>query len=238
MLVGFLAADISLIDFDSVGKPELAIGTGFPDPVQHVPSGAILDAKFLRHLHRAHALAGRHHGIDRIYPIRQRRLRGMQGRPGRDGEVLPARLAPVRVRLALWLRHLLLFAAMRAGGLVLPTHIFEPLDAGVVVREHPHDFNDADGFCTSLCLRHVSLSLFVQNNICRLESDVKSNSGLNFQDEMSCKESDTTIYCKYNEVFCQSHRELFSVQLQEHWHHAAQDSEAGVHRPWMAFGTS
>ena len=154
VFVRFLPADIDLVHLDHIAEPEFATGASLADPVQHVPSRPVLDTQLFRELHGADALAGRHHAVDRHDPVLQRRLGRVHDRPGRDGEILAAMAAPVGVRLALGRADLVERATVSTGGQAVPADPLKPCDAGLLIREHPQQFYDADGLCGSFGLGH------------------------------------------------------------------------------------
>jgi len=66
VLVLLTSANIGFIHLDDILQLKLAAGAVLPDPVQHVPSRPVLDAKLFRELHRAHTLASCHDAIATI----------------------------------------------------------------------------------------------------------------------------------------------------------------------------
>ena len=99
MLRAFEPAHVNFVGFHRPGEPALGL-EGFADAVRHEPSGFLVDAEFAVQPHRGNALEADGVQVDGVGPILECDLGSVHGRPGADGEILPAVPAAVGHRLA------------------------------------------------------------------------------------------------------------------------------------------
>lgn len=100
VLVGFLAANIHLVDFDEAAQDGRVIAAGFTEPLQHEPRALLRDPDLLGQLKAGNALAGRDQQIHGIEPLMERDMAPLEDGRGPDGEVRYAGVAAVEAVLA------------------------------------------------------------------------------------------------------------------------------------------
>ena len=134
VLVGFLAADIHLVDFDDAAQDAGVIAASFAEPLEHEPRGFLRDPNLLRQLHRRDALAGRDEQIHGVEPLVQRDMAALEDGRGANGEVRLAGIAAVEAALARG--DPLGLVAGRADGAVRPPLTLHVDPRGFRVGEH------------------------------------------------------------------------------------------------------
>ena len=154
-----LPADIGFVNLNRPVKLVVAIlGPCLPDTVQHEPSRFLRNPEVPVQLHGRNRLQVGQAKVDRNRPLAHRHIRARDRRPGADGEVGPAVLAPVGHRLRV--RN---FACPRATTLrtvapVRPNRALEPRRGRFLARKQVHQLNDGNPFAVrfSWCfLRHL-----------------------------------------------------------------------------------
>ena len=134
VLVGFLAANIHLVDFDEPAQDGRVIAAGFAEPLKHEPRGLLRDPDLLRQLKAGNALSGRHQQIHGVEPLVQRDMAALEDGRGADGEVRLAGVAAVVAALACG--DPLGLVTGRANGAVRPPLALHVDPSGFRVGEH------------------------------------------------------------------------------------------------------
>ena len=100
VLVGFLAANIHLVDLDEAPQDGRIVPAGFAEPLKHEPRGLLRDPNLLRQLKAGNALPGRDQQIHGVEPLVQRDMAALEDGRGADGEVRLTGVAAVAAALA------------------------------------------------------------------------------------------------------------------------------------------
>jgi len=144
VLIGFLAADESFVNFDDTGKLlEIATAASFPEPVQNEPSRLLRDPDLFRQLHAGYALAGRHEQVHRVNPLVQGNVAALEDCAGTHREVLCTLVAAVEA--AAPFRDPLPEAANRATRAIRPQSPFQVRPGCLLVREQGEKLEGRNG---------------------------------------------------------------------------------------------
>lgn len=142
VLVVFLAADISLVDFDRAVQPVVQL-PGLADALAQIPAGFLSNAQLAGQASRGSALNAGSGDIDGGQPLLVIKLGLGHNRLGTDAEVLATVLAAVRHdRVADQADAVAV--AVGAAGIGAPAPSLELPPGGFVVRVHLHELEDAD----------------------------------------------------------------------------------------------
>ena len=143
--VSTFPSQVSLIDFDRPRewRPVAVTRPGFPDSVEHEPSGALCDSDIPMQLHGADPFQAGQFQIDSNDPLSQGSFAMSEHGAGPNTEVLPAIGAPVG--------HGLMRCFLCSGGPAIsaassfwPEFALKPLGGRRFVREHFHNLNDCE----------------------------------------------------------------------------------------------
>ena len=141
VLVPLFAAHERLVRLDRPAKPaRRLVRPRVPDAVQHEPRGLLRHLEIVLELHGRHALEAGDDVVDGHRPLAEPDIAVLHRRARADAEVLAARPAPVRHRLAVFRLAGLQIAAARAAAPVRPDGALEPFDGRLLVREHGIQF--------------------------------------------------------------------------------------------------
>lgn len=161
VLVGFLTANIHLVDFDDAAQHAGVIAARLAEPLKHEPRGLLRDPDLLRQLHRRDALAGRDQQIHGVEPLMERDVGPLENGRGADGEV---RLTGVTaVEAALTRGDPLGLVTGRADGTFRPPLALHVDPRGFSVGEHLEKLERGDG---GLAHRSYSEVTPVMKNSC------------------------------------------------------------------------
>lgn len=134
VLVGFLTANIHLVDLDEAAQDGRIVPAGFAEPLKHEPRGLLRDPDLLRQLKAGNALPGRDQQIHGVEPLVQRDMAALEDGRGANGEVRLAGIAAVEAALARG--DPLGLVAGRADGAVRPPLTLHVDPRGFRVGEH------------------------------------------------------------------------------------------------------
>ena len=143
VLVGFLAADIHLVNLNDAAQHARIVAARLAEPLDHEPRGFLGHADLLRQLKAADPLAGRDEHIHGVNPLVQGDVRPLKDRARADGEVRLAGVAAIEAALAG--RDALRLVAAGANRPIRPTLAFHVDPRGLRVGEHLEQFKGGDG---------------------------------------------------------------------------------------------
>lgn len=147
MLVGFLAADKTLINFHYALELLLYLWSahGFAETLQNEPRGFLRDSNFFRELQAADALAGSNEQIHRVEPLVERHFAALKYRTCADREIgFSDAIAAVISRLATQSDNALPALAFGACWAIRPQARLKIESRGLLVGKHREKLESAD----------------------------------------------------------------------------------------------
>lgn len=142
VLIGFLAADVRLINFHDAAQHFEFVPAGHPEPLQQEPGAFLSDTDLFGQLQRGNAFAGRDEQVHGIEPLVERNVGPLEDGSGSYRKVLLAGVAAVKTALSG--RDPLLAFAGRTGDAVLPQARLQIGPSRLLVGEHLEEFKRAD----------------------------------------------------------------------------------------------
>lgn len=143
MLVRFLAADVSLVDFNNAGQHGRVVAASLTQALEDEPSRLLGDTYLFAQLKAADALAGSNQHVHGIEPFVQRHMAALEDRARSDGEVFLALVAPVITAFAR--RDAVAKATNRAAAAIGPKTAFKVAAGRFLIWKEFEEFERADG---------------------------------------------------------------------------------------------
>jgi len=143
VFVGFLPADISLVDFNDAPQLVDLIAASLAKPTKNEPCGFLGDADLFRQLHGRDALARSDDEVHRVNPLVQRNMRALEDRAGADGEIGLALVATIEAALARC--NALAQTTIGTPNAIRPKPALQIDAGGLLIREHLEKLVNRDG---------------------------------------------------------------------------------------------